>query len=92
MTDSMIERVARAICNASCGKSIARPGCGYPHCECLGMVENEARAAIAAMREPTPGMTLAALRDGVVSNNLAAPAIRQIAGWRASINAALEGK
>lgn len=57
---TMVERVAKALCNQSCINDIANGdfsvGCRAP-CDQWETFTEEARAAIAAMREPTKAMT-----------------------------------
>ncbi len=56
MTESMIERVARAICRANCGPRMQRDEPDRVECQVengWSLWEDEARAAIEAMREPT---------------------------------------
>jgi hypothetical protein len=56
---TMVDRVARAICAASC-ESWREPPFNHPHTESLNNHWRfKARAAIAAMREPTKPMLVA---------------------------------
>src|SRR5262245_3657789 len=94
----MIERVARAMCNATGPDEI----CGGPHPSGLWLEEGEpwwtgyadqARAAIAAMREPTAAM-IAAMGEGfAVDPSWSDPAPhfaqRHRNAYRAMIDAAL---
>lgn len=85
--DEMIERVARAAL-----KSVTRTATGYTGDEtdlssvvvdCTVDFLALARAAIAAMREPTHAMFLAMERSGICFQS-------QVRGWPAAIDAALE--
>jgi hypothetical protein len=75
MTDDMIERVARAVAKCQNGED-----------DDWEYYKNEARAALAAMREPTEEMMLAGER---ANEPLDSPAYTT---WRAMIDAALGGK
>jgi hypothetical protein len=72
----MIERVARALCKADGVDRCIYPDCGCPH-------EYRARAAIEALREPTPAMIEAGIQcgDGYGS---------QPGTWQAMIDQALK--
>lgn len=86
MTDDIIERVARAICNADMK---GYGGCFYPECRdnCLPQQIPLARAAIEAMREPTDEMV-------AVGCAAAYPATddEAIACWQHMIDEALSTK
>lgn len=72
---SMVERVARAICCHGYG-------CIDPDkCRAMGNYEEDARAAIAAMREPSEGMLEAARNHH-----------SDFAIWQAMIDQALAGR
>lgn len=81
MSDSMIERVARAICLAD----------RYNPDESWPVYEKQARAAIAAMREPTTSMSEAGCP---LPDNSGAPYCYDQSvidgAWRAMIDAALK--
>lgn len=88
MADSMVERVARA---AQCEWSQAQELIGLPPEEWDGLKEPvrhywrvTARAAIAAMREPTEAMLVAGHQAHAADPNSVLPAV-----WRAMINAVL---
>ena len=84
--NEMVERVARAIVR----EQAAQRGSGATEDCCLDPGELDvARAAIAAMREPTAGMN----QDGIDAYNLAietSPRDAMPDAWHAMIDAALE--
>lgn len=63
MSDSMIERMARAICDVfvPAGPTEECFGCTYPTCNCCGMAEigSMACAALDAIETPTEAMVRA---------------------------------
>ena len=76
----MRDRVARAICNSH----ILEGECWGPECGCWKAATHEAKAAIAALREPSVEMTQAAHEVSGVSHKVA------ILDWCAMIDKALE--
>jgi len=104
MTDNMIERVARALCRVNNLESRARAGINvmydsdwlqYENASWKNH-ENEARAAVDAMREPTEEMVTAGLAkvdepSYMVTRGYIADHDLRI-GWRAMIAAALGEK
>lgn len=104
MTDNMIERVARALCRVNNLESRSRAGINvmydsdWLHYENASWKnhENEARAAIAAMRDPTEAVVTAGLANVDASSDLVT--LGYIDGddltpaWRAMIDAALGEK
>jgi|JI10StandDraft_1071094.scaffolds.fasta_scaffold417910_1 hypothetical protein len=64
MTDSMIERVARAICRANCTPDMSAEDIDCQEENAWDMWVPEARAAIEAMRTPTEAMVKEGLEEG----------------------------
>lgn len=86
---SMIERVARAICSANWGPLMSEDEITCQVENGWDLWEREARAAIEAMRDPTPAMlggAAAALRGASFADY---PEKQDAAIWRAMIDAIL---
>ena len=89
MTDSMIERVARAICRANCTPDMSAEDIDCQEENAWDMWVPEARAAIEAMREPTEEMLYCG--DAQISDwDRTHEDVR--AAWHAMIDAALKEK
>ena len=88
MTESMIERAARALANARSGRRTptSRRVRGEPMEISLAVARLDARAVIEAMREPKKEMYFAAIGNwGGVGGKLMAEAL-----WKAMIDKVLE--
>lgn len=87
MTDEgMVERVARTLCRAQGLCKYAGDKCNTSRCS----VDPEiARAAIAAMREPTVEMAEAGFNAKPIPS-MRAPATHYYLAWKAMIDAALQ--
>lgn len=86
MSDNMVERVARAIDPDEWALIDNKTAVTY---DARGLSLQRARAAIAAMREPTEAMADAPARAGVYAGDYTMHAGEATEAWQAMIDAAL---